>query len=154
MRDEFAMKNLIILITTSLLLFITTANGDIQKNIEHKIKQIDPNLNIGVKITNLDKKRVVFEKNADRYFMPASTLKFISLISLLEHFGSDYKFTSKLFEYNGNYYIALAAESCDIEIYTYYCISPISPIGKLLLGKKVNEHIKFNTKISTITEIL
>ena len=55
---------------------------------------------------------------------------------------------------NGNYYIALAAESCDIEIYTYYCISPISPIGKLLLGKKVKEHIKFNTKISTITEIL
>ncbi len=55
---------------------------------------------------------------------------------------------------NGNYYIALAAESCDIEIHTFYCISPISPIGKLLLGKKIKEHINFNNIISTILEIL
>jgi transcription elongation GreA/GreB family factor len=53
-----------------------------------------------------------------------------------------------------NFYIALAAGPCDIEIHTYYCISPTSPIGKLLLGKKVKEHINFNSKISTITEIL
>ena len=55
---------------------------------------------------------------------------------------------------NGNYYIALAAESCDIEIHTYSCISSISPIGKLLLGKKTKEHIKFNNIISMILEIL
>ena len=55
---------------------------------------------------------------------------------------------------NGNYYIALAAESCDIETHKYYCISPISPIGKLLLGKKTKEHIKFNSTISIIIEIL
>ena len=55
---------------------------------------------------------------------------------------------------NGNYYIALAAESCDIEIHKYHCISPISPVGKLLLGKKAKEHIKFNSTISMIIEIL
>ena len=55
---------------------------------------------------------------------------------------------------NGNYYIALAAESCDIEIHKYHCISPISPVGKLLLGKKAKEHIKFNSSISMIIEIL
>ena len=55
---------------------------------------------------------------------------------------------------NRNYYIALAAESCDFEIHTYYCISPISPIGKLLLGKKTKEHIKFDSTISTIIKIL
>ena len=53
-----------------------------------------------------------------------------------------------------NFYIALAAGPCDIEIHTYYCISPTSPIGKLLLGKKAKEHLNFNCKISTITEIL
>ena len=53
-----------------------------------------------------------------------------------------------------NFYIALAAGPCDIEIQTYYCISPTSPIGKLLLGKKAKEHINFNSKISKITEIL
>ena len=55
---------------------------------------------------------------------------------------------------NGNYYIALAAESCDIEIHKYHCISPISPVGKLLLGKKAKEHIKFNSTVSMIIEIL
>ena len=55
---------------------------------------------------------------------------------------------------NGNYYIALAAESCDIEIHKYHCISPISPVGKLLLGKKAKEHIKFKSTISMIIEIL
>ena len=55
---------------------------------------------------------------------------------------------------NGNYYIALAAESCDIEIHKYHCISPISPLGKLLLGKKAKEHIKFKSTISIIIEIL
>lgn len=55
---------------------------------------------------------------------------------------------------NANYYIALATESCEIESKTYYCISPISPIGNLLLGKKIKEHINFNNTESTIIEIL
>ena len=35
----------------------------------------------------------------------------------------------------------------------YYCISALSPIGKLLLGEKVGETLRFNNMTSTITGI-
>jgi len=53
-----------------------------------------------------------------------------------------------------NYYIAIAASPCKIDLKTYFCISPLSPIGKLLIGKKTKEHITFNNTKSTILEIL
>lgn len=52
-----------------------------------------------------------------------------------------------------NYYIAISCPTLTIDQEKYYCISALSPIGKLLLGKKVNETIQFNLTISTIIEI-
>ena len=54
----------------------------------------------------------------------------------------------------GNYYILISVESYFINSKIYYCISSQSPIGKLLLGKKVKDQINFNQNISTILEIL
>ena len=42
-----------------------------------------------------------------------------------------------------NYYIAISCPTLTIDQEKYYCISALSPIGKLLLGKKVNETIQF-----------
>jgi D-alanyl-D-alanine carboxypeptidase len=81
------LKLLITFILINIISFISLANKDLSVAIEQKINQLDPNLNIGIKITNLDEDRVIFEKNADRYFIPASTLKFITIVSLIEHFG-------------------------------------------------------------------
>jgi len=53
-----------------------------------------------------------------------------------------------------NYYIAISTPAINIDKTDYFCISGQSPIGKLLLGKKVGEGISFNGKTSTITEIL
>ena len=53
-----------------------------------------------------------------------------------------------------NYYIAISTPVFNIDNTDYFCISGQSPIGKLLLGKKVGEGISFNGKTSTITEIL
>jgi transcription elongation GreA/GreB family factor len=55
---------------------------------------------------------------------------------------------------NENYFIAIAADFCDFEGKKYYCISPQSPIGTRLLGKKVRDQIKFNGRLSTLLEIL
>ncbi len=99
------MKKLIIFVLVSVISVAASAVNNIAATIEQKIKQTDPNLNIGIKITNLDQNRIVFEKNADRYFIPASTLKFITIVSLLEHFGSDYKFTSSVLNEGKDYYL-------------------------------------------------
>lgn len=99
------MKKLIIFVLVSVISVAASAVNNIAATIEQKIKQTDPNLNIGIKITNLDQNKIVFEKNADRYFIPASTLKFITIVSLLEHFGSDYKFTSSVLSEGKDYYL-------------------------------------------------
>ena len=52
-----------------------------------------------------------------------------------------------------NYYIAVSTPELKVDKTTYYCISAQSPIGKLLLGKKVGETISFNHITSTIIEI-
>ena len=52
-----------------------------------------------------------------------------------------------------NYYVAISSPTLIVKQEEYYCISALSSIGKLLLGKKVGETILFNHMTSTITEI-
>ena len=61
---------------------------------------------------------------------------------------------SVIFTNKANYYIAIAADSCQVNSRVFYCISPQSPIGKLLIGKKINESIIFNDVESIILEII
>ncbi|MBU2995807.1 GreA/GreB family elongation factor [Cellulophaga baltica] len=53
-----------------------------------------------------------------------------------------------------NYFIATSAGEFKYNNTTIYCISPITPIGKLLFGKKVNDIVTFNKKEIQILEIL
>jgi transcription elongation GreA/GreB family factor len=55
---------------------------------------------------------------------------------------------------NLNYYLSIPAEFLKIDSNIFYCVSPLSPIGKLLLGKKVKAEIYFNKKTSKILEIM
>ena len=53
-----------------------------------------------------------------------------------------------------NYYIGISLGVCKFGDESCYCISPESPIGILLLGKKLGEIIDFNNDISTILSII
>ena len=53
-----------------------------------------------------------------------------------------------------NYYISIAADIYKINSKMFYCISPKSPIGRLLLGKKLDDKIEFNNKVIKIIKIL
>lgn len=90
------MQNLIIGLLTIIFTNCALANDSISGRVESLINKTDPNLNIGIKVKNLATGQVVYEKNSKRYFMPGSSLKFITLVSLLEHFGSDYQFVSSV----------------------------------------------------------
>lgn len=54
---------------------------------------------------------------------------------------------------NLNYYLSIPAGFLKIESKMYYFVSPISPIGMLLLGKKIKDQIYFNKKTIKILEI-
>ena len=99
------MKNLVILFLVIININCSFAQTGISDQIERLINKTDPNLNIGIKVRNLKTGKVVYEKNHKRYFIPASSLKFISIVSLMEHFGSDYQFISKVLKQGKDYYI-------------------------------------------------
>ena len=61
---------------------------------------------------------------------------------------------SIIFTDKANYYVAIAADFFEVNSKVFYCISSQSPIGKLLIGKKINESIIFNDVQSTILEII
>jgi len=77
------------------------------------------------------------------------------VLNQLKHYKSSgvVCFGSAVQTNNSNYYIAIPASNYLIETNTFHCISPQSPIGVLLLGKKVGDQIKFNGITSTITVI-
>tara|TARA_B100000767_G_scaffold275778_1_gene315470 strand:- start:6456 stop:6902 length:447 start_codon:yes stop_codon:yes gene_type:complete len=55
---------------------------------------------------------------------------------------------------NANYYISIPVGSCSINSQIYYCISTQSPIGSLLLGKKVGDSIQFNKQLIRINKLM
>jgi hypothetical protein len=61
---------------------------------------------------------------------------------------------SIIFTDKANYFIAIAADFCEVNSKVFYCISSQSPIGKLLIGKKINESIMINNIVSTILKII
>ena len=97
------MKKFVLLI---ILLFSLPAVADSTSDqIENLITKTNPNINIGIKIKNLDKNTVLYQKNVDRYFTFASSLKFITLTTLLAELGGDYKFDSSILKLNDDYYL-------------------------------------------------
>src|SRR5688572_5973853 len=52
---------------------------------------------VGVKITSLASGRVVFEQNAEKYFMPASNMKNYTVAAALDRLGPDHRFVTSLY---------------------------------------------------------
>ena len=73
---------IIALIIITLLPQIVGATDNIQGEMNQLIKQADPNLNIGIKITNLHQGKVIFEKNVDRYFPVILSISLSSISSI------------------------------------------------------------------------
>lgn len=52
-----------------------------------------------------------------------------------------------------NYYLAISAGALHVGAETYFAISPVSPIGQLLIGKEEGDKIEFGGKQSEIIAI-
>lgn len=53
----------------------------------------------------------------------------------------------------GNFYLSISAGQLTLDKDIYFAISAVSPIGKLLLGKRNGESFDFNGKKYTIKEV-
>lgn len=52
---------------------------------------------VGVKVVSLISGKVIFENDADKYFMPASNMKNFTVATGLEKLGSDFKFVTSVY---------------------------------------------------------
>ena len=52
---------------------------------------------IGLKIVSLNTGKVVYEQDADKYFMPASNMKNFTVATAMERLGPDFKFVTSVF---------------------------------------------------------
>lgn len=53
--------------------------------------------NVGVKVVALDSGRVLFEENAEKYFMPASNMKVFTVAAAIERLTPDFRFLTTVF---------------------------------------------------------
>jgi D-alanyl-D-alanine carboxypeptidase/D-alanyl-D-alanine-endopeptidase (penicillin-binding protein 4) len=76
--------------------FATTLNK-LKKDLDALINKYDPNINIGIEVQDLTTNHLVYQKNADRFFVPASNLKLLTDAAALMYLGADFRLQSTIY---------------------------------------------------------
>lgn len=71
--------------------------AEVTRMIEDAIKTTDPNVNIGISIRSLRDNKTIYQKNADRHFVPCSTMKLVTLGAALYYLGPSHRFSTRIF---------------------------------------------------------
>ena len=86
-------------ILPSLLLWIiwsTAIATNLQNAVDKLINQVDPSINMGVVVVDLNTGENLYQRNPSRAFIPASNMKLFSDAAALLALGPDYRFQSQL----------------------------------------------------------
>lgn len=68
----------------------------IQNEVDTLINHINPNVNLGIVVVDLTSGDVLYRRNAERLFIPASNMKIFSEAAALMVLGPDYRFKNQL----------------------------------------------------------
>jgi D-alanyl-D-alanine carboxypeptidase/D-alanyl-D-alanine-endopeptidase (penicillin-binding protein 4) len=68
----------------------------IQNSLNRLINQVDPNINMGMEVVDLNTGETLFQRNATRTYTPASNMKLFSDAAALLVLGPDYRFQNQL----------------------------------------------------------
>ncbi|MCP0913978.1 MULTISPECIES: D-alanyl-D-alanine carboxypeptidase/D-alanyl-D-alanine endopeptidase [Legionella] len=68
----------------------------LKRTVDHLINQVDPSINMGVSIIDLNTGENLYQRNATRLFIPASNMKLFSDAAALMVLGPDYRFKTQL----------------------------------------------------------
>lgn len=64
--------------------------------VDKIINQVDPNINMGIVVVDLNTGETLYQRNSTRSFVPASNMKLFSDAAALMALGPDYRFQSQL----------------------------------------------------------
>ena len=94
------------------------------------------------------------EKNGKRIKEIEILKKQLLSIKLIENNKKKISLGSLVKTNNYNYFIAVSVDKFNFKGNDIYCISQNTPVGKALIGKKVNETFSFNNTKNIINEII
>lgn len=79
------------------LLFCTASMAsNLKRAADHLIDQVDPGINIGISVVDLNTGETVYQRNPYRAFIPASNMKLFSDAAALMALGPDYRYKTQL----------------------------------------------------------
>jgi serine-type D-Ala-D-Ala carboxypeptidase/endopeptidase (penicillin-binding protein 4) len=78
------------------LLCINAQASGLKRAADRLINQVDPAINIGVSVVDLNSGETLYQRNASRAFIPASNMKLFSDAAALMALGPDYRFKTQL----------------------------------------------------------
>lgn len=79
-----------------LIFFPNSFAAHLKKNIEHLIEKVDPNINIGISVYDLNTGTTIYQRNPNRAFIPASNMKLFSDAAALIALGPNYRYKTQL----------------------------------------------------------
>lgn len=88
----------------------TTQNDSLAQKIEHLIQLKLPNTPIGIVIRNAKTGNILYSKNAQHTFIPASNTKLFTASAALLTLGTHYQFETQLKEKGGNLYVQFSGD--------------------------------------------
>ena len=80
----------------SCLISASALSTSVQTSMDKIINQVDPKINMGIEVVDLNTGKTLYQRNADRTFTPASNMKLFSDAAALLILGPDYRFQSQL----------------------------------------------------------
>ncbi len=90
------MKRILITAMCSSLCCWNSFATNLQTAVDKIIHQIDPNINMGIKVLDLNTGETLYQRNTNRLFIPASNMKLFSDAAALLALGPEYRFKNTL----------------------------------------------------------
>lgn len=112
--------------------------------IEKLIDEVDPNINIGIKITNLSQNKDIYSLNAGRHFVFGSAVKILPIFGVLDHYDDDYAFKSYITNDAGNLYLHIN----DPDFSTKDLSNMLDKVKSKMKGKQIESFYVVKEKFS------
>lgn len=113
------MKRTLAGVCLSALWSISSFAATMQINVDKLINKLNPNVNLGIVVLDLTSGEILYKRNANRLYIPASNMKLFSEAAALMALGPDYRFKNQLStsasqlqngELQGNLYLHLSGD--------------------------------------------
>jgi D-alanyl-D-alanine carboxypeptidase/D-alanyl-D-alanine-endopeptidase (penicillin-binding protein 4) len=104
------MKKFLTLILLVLSPHLGHSWGSLKHKIEKAIDEVNPNLTVGIQIRSFPEGNIIYAKDDQRLFIPASVHKTLITLAALIKLGPDYKFQTALSQKGPNIYLRFSGD--------------------------------------------